>query len=85
MMSTDSSNCGIDARKTIFGTILLGTLRGQQVHSSKQGKEHITHAAENKSVEEYEITAIGKEVPLELLFRKVLRVHVGEDNGKTRF
>ena len=82
MMSTDSSNCAINAIKTIFGTISLGNLQGEQVHSSKQGKEHTTHAAENKSVEEYEITAIGKEVPLELLFRNILRAHVDEDIGK---
>ena len=54
------------------------------MHSSKQGSEHINHAAGNKSVEDYEITAIGKEVPLELLFRNVLRAHVDEDIGKNQ-
>ena len=72
MMSTDATNCAIEARKTIIGTIISVSLNGDQGHSITKRKELMDYAAATKDVDKCEITAIGKEVPLELLFRNVI-------------
>lgn len=59
MMSTNSSNCAIQAWKTIFSIVPLGSLNGELVKSSKKGKGNMIHAAENESVQEQQITTIG--------------------------
>ena len=84
MMSTDTTNCAIEARKTIFGTIISGSLNGDQVYSTTKRKELIDFAAATKDDDQCEITAIGKEVPLELLFRNVIRGQIDEDIGKSQ-
>ena len=82
MMSTDATNCAIEARQTIFGTIISGSLNGDQVHSIAKRKELMGYAAVTQDVDKVEITTIGKEVPLELLFRNVIRTQIDEDTGK---
>ena len=83
MMSTDATNCAIEARQTIFGTIISGSLNGDQVNSIAKRKELMDYAAVTQDVDKCEITAIGKDVPLELLFRNVIRAQIDEDTGKT--
>ena len=63
MMSTDATNCAIEAHKTIFGTIISGRLNGDQVHSTTKRKELMDYAAATKDVDKCEITAIGKDTP----------------------
>ena len=51
MMSTDATNCAIEARKTIFGAIILESLNGDQVHSITKRKELMDYAAATKDVD----------------------------------
>ena len=53
-----------------------------KVHPITKRKEVKDSAAATNDVEKCEITAIGKEVPLELLFRNVIRAQIDEDIGK---